>query len=532
MSEDRLERALDDMKAEDMHAEQIEAARARVWENVANAGSAVCAEFRPEFRAYLSNELGASRRLLVEDHLSRCPSCRTRVAAMKGERTVIAMPAFAKATARQARWVRRGMLAAAAGLLFALVYVGRDTIDGMMAPGGPPATVVSTEGALYRLAAWSADLSAKVEAGAAIGDRESVRTGPGARVVLRLADRIDCGCQRAHGTVCRRCVERSLNPPATRRHHRHGRQTTPRTTAGVDARFDRLCEGNHLRGVRRRRRLGGIGHRGIGGGEPAWKGARAESRRSGRVDPGALELDRASRRVEPRFRIVLGGARVVRQDRARAGEFPARAAEQLSSAAISPCAVGHLRRGPESQASQSAGPWPSPSSSRPGMRRSACGGIPTRDRQLRQIADRIQSVSPLLGDEIVFCVSFVADSEAVPMLMARVQPGKRPAARDDAATDFRRGGRDPVVFDFRRLVHRVRLAGAPVVGRCAPGTGRRLSLCGCPQRAVSTRRGLGDRDGRILFGHDCGGRGRAAARARWDDGYEVRIPRAACSSRR
>ena len=92
MSEDRLERALHEMRAEDVDAGTIETARARVWEKVTNAGGAVCAEFRQEFRAYLGKELGASRRLLVEDHLSRCPSCRTRIAEMKGERTVIAMP--------------------------------------------------------------------------------------------------------------------------------------------------------------------------------------------------------------------------------------------------------------------------------------------------------------------------------------------------------------------------------------------------------------------------------------------------------
>ena len=138
--------------------------------------------------AYLGKELGASRRLLVEDHLSRCPSCRTRIAEMKGERTVIAMPVRSSS-----RWVRRGMLAAAAALLIAVVYVGRDTIDAMMAPGGPRATVVSAEGGLYRLTALSAEArSAKaegaLEAGAAIGERESVRTGPGAHAVLRLAD--------------------------------------------------------------------------------------------------------------------------------------------------------------------------------------------------------------------------------------------------------------------------------------------------------------------------------------------------------
>ena len=71
---------------EDVDAGTLEAARARVWEKVTNAGSANCAEFRQDFRAYLGNELGGSRRILVEDHLSRCPSCRARIAEMKGER--------------------------------------------------------------------------------------------------------------------------------------------------------------------------------------------------------------------------------------------------------------------------------------------------------------------------------------------------------------------------------------------------------------------------------------------------------------
>ena len=181
MSEDRLEEALREMRAEDVDAAQIENARARVWETMRNAGSAVCAEFRDEFPAYLRKQLGASRRLLVEDHLSRCPSCRTRLAEMKGERTVTPMPLHRLGAT--SRWARRGALAAVAALLIALVYVGRDTIDTMMAPGGPRATVVSIQGNLYRVAATGA-----LEKGAVVGDRESIRTGPGARAVLQLPD--------------------------------------------------------------------------------------------------------------------------------------------------------------------------------------------------------------------------------------------------------------------------------------------------------------------------------------------------------
>ena len=92
MSEDRLERALQEMKVEDVDSGTLEAARARVWEKVTNAGSATCAEFRQDFHAYLANELAGSRRILVEDHLSRCPGCRARIAEMKGERPIVAMP--------------------------------------------------------------------------------------------------------------------------------------------------------------------------------------------------------------------------------------------------------------------------------------------------------------------------------------------------------------------------------------------------------------------------------------------------------
>src|SRR5688500_4286573 len=185
MSEDRLERALREMNEEDVDAGTLEGARARVWEKGTNTDSATCTEFRQDFRAYLANELSGSRRLLVDDHLSRCPGCRTRIAEMKGERRLVAMPRRSSS-----RWVQWGALAAAAAGLAAVLYLGRDAIDTMMGPGGSRATVVSADGGLYRLSseAGSAKAENRLEAGAAIGERESLRTGPGAHAVLRLAD--------------------------------------------------------------------------------------------------------------------------------------------------------------------------------------------------------------------------------------------------------------------------------------------------------------------------------------------------------
>lgn len=178
MSEDRLEEALQEMRDERVDAVALEAARTRVWQNLASGIAAGCAEFRPDFGAYLAGTLTGSRRLLVEDHLSRCAVCRTVMADMKGERKVIPMPRRSTAF-RVSRWAS---LAAAAALVVSVVYLGRGVIDGWLAPGGPRATVVSASGGLYHIT------GERLEPGGVIGEKELIRTAPGARAVLRLAD--------------------------------------------------------------------------------------------------------------------------------------------------------------------------------------------------------------------------------------------------------------------------------------------------------------------------------------------------------
>ncbi len=177
MSEDRLEEALHEMKHEAVDATTLEAVRVRVWDKVANAPVAACAEFRPEFGAYLSGALAGGRRVLLEDHVSRCSTCRTALAEIKGQRRVIAMPQRSAS-----RWPRWGALAAAAALVLSSLYLGRDTIDAWMAPGGARATVVAASGGVYAVPGGT------LQPGAAIREQERVRTGPGAHAVLRLAD--------------------------------------------------------------------------------------------------------------------------------------------------------------------------------------------------------------------------------------------------------------------------------------------------------------------------------------------------------
>lgn len=179
MPDDRLEQALNAMRAENAEPAEVEAAQARVWEKLLRAESPLCAEFRGELAAYLAGELAAPRRLLLEDHLSRCAACRRVFNEARGERkaapTLVAMPAKKPRPV----WVRYAIAAGAALVILAL---GRGPLDRAFAPAGPRATVESLSGPLYRLA------SGPIAAGAAVEDGEVVRTGLGARAVLRMAD--------------------------------------------------------------------------------------------------------------------------------------------------------------------------------------------------------------------------------------------------------------------------------------------------------------------------------------------------------
>ena len=63
------------------------------------------------------------------------------------------------------------------------------------------------------------------------------------------------------------------------------------------------------------------------------------------------------------------------------------------------------------------------------------------------VADRIQSVNALLGDEIVFCASVVAGAnDPLPMVMARVQPGRRAELAGALNGLFADAGESPASF--------------------------------------------------------------------------------------
>jgi FecR protein/Putative zinc-finger len=415
MSEDFLERALQEMKEVDVDAESLEAARARVWENVMSAGSATCAEFRQDFRAYLGDELGGSRRLLVEDHLSRCPGCRARIAEMKGERTVVAMPSSSPSS----RWARRGTLAAAAVLLLSVAYLGRDEIDAMMAPGGPRATVVSANGGLYRPAAGP------LGAGAAIGERESVRTGPKAHAVLQLADGsiVDVNARTElfvtaawtgqaihlqHGDIIVKAAKQRRGRLRVLTHDSIAsvKGTVFAVSAGMGGSVISVVEGSVA--VNQPGREVVL--------TPGQQAASMPALASSVAEAVAWSPD-ADQYLE-----LLGSFAKI--DRGLAS-FPAEV--RTNSALLSHLPAGAVVYGtiPNpgvtiDRALALAGEQSAQNATFETWWNSATGQL------LRQMADRVQSVNLLLGDEIVVCASVVPGlSDPVPMVMAGVRQGKR-----------------------------------------------------------------------------------------------------------
>ncbi|HEU4936740.1 MAG TPA: FecR domain-containing protein [Vicinamibacterales bacterium] len=411
MSEDRLERALQEMKQEDVDVAMLDAAKTRVWEKMTNA-SATCVEFRQDFRAYLAKELGDNRRLLVEDHLGRCPSCRATIAEMKGERTVVAMPQRSSS-----RWMRWGGMAAAAALLLAVVYLGRDAIDGMMAPGGPRATVVSA-GGLYRLPVGS------LEAGAAIGEHESVRTGPGAHAVLRLADgsmvdvneRTELYVTAAWSGQAIHLQRGDIIVKAAKQRRGHLQVLTRDSIASVKGTVFAVSSG-----------MGGsvvsVVEGSVAVNQPGKEVLLKPGQQAASIPTLASSVATAvswSPDAESYLQLLASFVKIERE------LANLRAELRTNSALLSYLPAGTMVYG--------AIPNPGLTIDRAlslAEEQSAQNGAfaawwnSEAGRELKQLTDRLQAVNPLLGDEIVFCASSAGLAEPVPAVIARVQSGKR-----------------------------------------------------------------------------------------------------------
>lgn len=412
MSEDRLDKALEEMRNEPVDAAALDAVRARVWDEVTAAGAG-CAEFRADFRAYLGGTLPASRRMLMDDHLSRCPACRASLAELKGERRVIPMPQRASS-----RWPRWGTLVAAAAVLMAAVYLGRGTIDAMFAPGGPRATVVSAEGGLYRLT------SEALAAGATLGEGEVVRTGPGAHAMLQLAD----------GSVVDVNERTELFATAT-----WSGQAIHLQRGDVIVRAAKQRRG-HLRVLTRDSMASVKGtvfavSAGLGGSVVSVVEGSVAVNQPGRevlLSPGQQAASNAALATSVEAAISWSPsadeylqilASFVKIERQLAENFPTE--QRTTSTLLTQLPAGAFAYGAVPNIGGRLGTALALAEQQ-SLENAAFGVWWNSDtgQVLRQMVNRLQSVGALLGDELVFCAS-IAPGVEVPMVMARVQPGKR-----------------------------------------------------------------------------------------------------------
>jgi hypothetical protein len=414
MSEDRLERALQEMRQEAVDDRTRETARTRVWSRVTSAAGANCAEFRLDFRAYLSGALRGSRRDLMDDHLSRCAACRASLAELRGERRVTAMPQRSNSP-----WTRWGTLAGAAALVLAVLYAGRGTIDGLMAPGGPRATVVSADGGLYRLA------GEVLAAGAAIGEGEIVRTGPGAHAVLRLADgstldvneRTELAATAAWSGMAIHLQRGDVIVRAASQRRGHLRVLTRDSIASVKGTVFAVSAG--LAGSVVSVVEGSVAVSQPGTDVLLSPGDQAVSNPSlaSSIEDAVAWSPEAEHYLE-----LLGSfvtierqlaERLPIENRTTSALLPYLPAGAFAYGAV-PNLGGRISLAltlAEEQSSENAafGAWWSSDTG----------------QSLKQMVDRVQSVSWLLGDEIAFSASSAGPDQEIPMVIARVQPGRR-----------------------------------------------------------------------------------------------------------
>jgi ferric-dicitrate binding protein FerR (iron transport regulator) len=423
MSNDRLDGALEAIKDETVDTATLDAVRGRVWNTLANTAVDRCAEFRPDFPAYLSGTLTGGRRVLLDDHVSRCAACRTALAEMKGERRVIPMPQRSSS-----RWRRWGSLAAAAALVLSVLYLGRDTLDVWMAPSGPRATVVSASGGLYRLPGPSGveGSGGALEVGAVIVEKERIRTGPGAHATLRLADgsmvavnqRTEFFVTAAWSGQAVHLLRGDVIVQAAKQRRGHLQVLTRDSIASVKGTVFAVSAG--IAGSVVSVVEGSVAVNQPGRDVLLSPGQQAASNPALTTTVGqaiAWSPDAAEY-----LQLLASVATIERQIAPFSGPLRTTSAllSYLPAGAFVYGAVpnpgGKLGEGlaaAEQQAFENAAfrAW-----------WSSDGGV-----ELKQIVDRVRSVSSLLGDEVVFSMASAGLRNEVPVVMARVQPGQRAA---------------------------------------------------------------------------------------------------------
>jgi hypothetical protein len=198
-----LDQKTEAIRTEPIDAVEMKKAGDRVWARVSAERPAVaesaaapvgesalidgCDDFQSLIPAYLRGDLSPARALLLEDHTHECVPCRRAVKQARTGKQVAArratvMPLAAK-RAQPGWWsthpVARWAIAAVLVMGFGLV------VWQLLPFGSTGATVYAANGPLYRVT----DSEVRpMKVGEALGRGESIRTGPDASAVVRLAD--------------------------------------------------------------------------------------------------------------------------------------------------------------------------------------------------------------------------------------------------------------------------------------------------------------------------------------------------------
>ncbi len=171
MADDRFDKELEAIRSESISEEQVEEAAGRVWRRIQDRPIQGCPDFQALLPDLRSGALPEARRLLVEDHLRECVTCRK---AAEGRVTVMPVRR-APAPFWQSRW------AIAAGV--AVIVAGACWF--VLRPSAGKITVASVNGALFQV---TPNRMAPVAAGTEVVSGGEVRTGKDSGAVVRLSD--------------------------------------------------------------------------------------------------------------------------------------------------------------------------------------------------------------------------------------------------------------------------------------------------------------------------------------------------------
>lgn len=189
---DELDQIVSGIRSEEIPSEALEESSRRVWQRVEAASATIpasevahgCRAIRADLPLLRREQLSPARRLIVEDHLHECASCRAYAAgAQDPVATAAAWQIQPVRTASRWSLPRYGWAIAAIVVIAAAgLFIGQRY---MLGPAASRAQVESITGNAYLVSATN---ESALKAGDMVSQGEVVRTAGDSHAVLRLQD--------------------------------------------------------------------------------------------------------------------------------------------------------------------------------------------------------------------------------------------------------------------------------------------------------------------------------------------------------